>query len=151
MDLNIYKAAFLQTTSYRILRESVNSILEKYNLSVFHWGILGTVSKLKTPTPLDISKHLGISKPNITIGLQMLLENKFVKVTLNEKDRRSKNIELTPLAQLLIPKLEEEITKNMKMLLSDLTDEELQVYFKVLSVLIRNGEKLSKLVQYNKR
>lgn len=142
-----YKAAILQTTSHKVLRNNVLETLAEFDLSVPEWTILGHIFHNESLRFIDIAQLLQVEPPHITTLIDLLQKKKLVERKDDPTDRRAKRIFLTQKAETLVPDIEIELSSKMNLLLEGIKPEEMTVYFRVLEAIINNGTKLEETKQ----
>ena len=89
----------------------------------------------------DIEKRLDISKSVTSNLIKRMEKNGFISVIPYRKDRRYKQIVLTPLGQEKAGKITVFLTDLKKLLLKDISQEDLSVARKVFKQIKQNLEK----------
>lgn len=89
----------------------------------------------------DIEKRLDISKSVTSNLIKQMEKNGFISVIPSRKDRRYKQIVLTPLGQEKAGKITVFLTNLKKLLLKDISQEDLSVARKVFKQIKQNLEK----------
>ncbi|HHK5595850.1 MarR family winged helix-turn-helix transcriptional regulator [Streptococcus mutans] len=89
----------------------------------------------------DIEKRLDISKSVTSNLIKRMGKNGFISVIPSRKDRRYKQIVLTPLGQEKAGKITVFLTDLKKLLLKDISQEDLSVARKVFKQIKQNLEK----------
>lgn len=89
----------------------------------------------------DIEKRLDISKSVTSNLIKRMEQNGFISVIPSRKDRRYKQIVLTPLGQEKAGKITVFLTDLKKLLLKDISQEDLSVARKVFKQIKQNLEK----------
>lgn len=89
----------------------------------------------------DIEKRLDISKSVTSNLIKRMEKNGFISVIPSRKDRRYKQIVLTPLGQEKAGKITVFLTDLKKFLLKDISQEDLSVARKVFKQIKQNLEK----------
>ncbi|WP_019321598.1 MarR family winged helix-turn-helix transcriptional regulator [Streptococcus mutans] len=89
----------------------------------------------------DIEKRLDISKSVTSNLIKRMEKNGFISVIPSRKDRRCKQIVLTPLGQEKAGKITVFLTDLKKLLLKDISQEDLSVARKVFKQIKQNLEK----------
>ena len=100
-----------------------------------------TVMFLKDNQGKDIEKRLDISKSVTSNLIKRMEKNGFISVIPSRKDRRYKQIVLTPLGQEKAGKITVFLTDLKKLLLKDISQEDLSVARKVFKQIKQNLEK----------
>ena len=142
-----YKAAILQTTSHKVLRNNVIETLADFDLSPNEWTILGHIFHNESLRFVDIAQFLQVEPPHITTLIDILQKKKLVQRKDDPTDRRAKRIYLTKKAEDLVPGIEVELSSRMNLLLEGVSADEMSTYFRVLESIIKNGTKLEEAKQ----
>jgi DNA-binding MarR family transcriptional regulator len=114
--------------------------LEKHNLHITEWKLLGLMSTQKDLQPAQIAKLLGVKRPFVTVLLQKMVDKNLLERNANEKDRRYHQVVITAFGKETIQTVEKEIKGLLKKLTSGLNFVELIAYGNVLKTIIKNGE-----------
>lgn len=133
-------SGMLQVKAYRILRQHVNEVLSQFNISLTEWAIICEVHKNKKMRLAEIAAFLEVESPLVTNLIDDLLKKKFVSRKNDKNDKRAKVVTVSKHALEMLPKIEENIRRKMETILSGITEEELQIYFKVLGAIANQGD-----------
>lgn len=121
------------------IEKDFNNQLKKYDLTVSQVRVLHYLQKSeylgKEISQKDIENYFEISHPT-TVGIVKRLETKgFIRCEFNSKDKRTKNIYLTPKASELNDKMELFGQKIDNKIVKDFSEEEkLQLYNLLYSI-----------------
>lgn len=137
-----YKAAALQTSSYKVLRNHVVETLANFDLSPAEWTIIGHIFHNESLRFVDIASILQVEPPHVTTLIDLLQKKKFVERKDDPQDRRAKRIYLTKKSEDIVPNIEIELSAKMNLLLEGISPDEMNTYFKVLETIINNDQKL---------
>lgn len=137
--LTTYNTGLLQAKAYRILKDRTSLFLKEYGLTTLDWATLGILMNNKESCqPKVIADILGVEKPYVTVLINKLMKLDLIAEQDNEKDRRSKLVVLTAKAKIMIPKVEEELKKEMKLILKGVSNKDILGYIKTLEAIIDN-------------
>ena len=101
----------------------------KHHSSITPGGmfVLGSLKRNGTLSMSDIGKCLAMPKPHITVIVDKLIEEGYVERQSDPKDRRVVNILLTKKGLKDFESIKLTISKNLKVKLSTLNDQELEI------------------------
>jgi DNA-binding MarR family transcriptional regulator len=138
-QLPTYKKAALQVVAYKNIRDTINSVLNRFDLNTMQWIILGTLYENATGLRItDIAKSLQVEVPLITTLASPLMREGLVSNRVSKTDRRSKPLALTPRGKEAVGQIEAELAKHLETLEQGLTDSEVTSYFQTLETFITN-------------
>lgn len=89
--------------------------------------ILGTLKRNGTQSMSDISKCLSMPKPHVTVIVDKLIDEGYVLRQSDPKDRRIVNILLTEKGLTDFERIKLEISENLKLKLTALSQEQLEI------------------------
>lgn len=89
--------------------------------------VLGSLKRHGTQSMSEIGKCLSMPKPHVTVIVDKLIEEGYVERQSDPKDRRVVNIMLTKKGLADFESIKLAISENLKVKLSLLSDEELEV------------------------
>lgn len=89
--------------------------------------VLGSLKRNGTQSMSDIGKCLSMPKPHVTVIVDKLIEEGYVKRQSDPNDRRVVNILLTEKGLVDFESIKQEISENLKIKLSKLSDEEQEI------------------------
>lgn len=101
---------------------------------MMQWLLLATVSRgPDTGTKMsDLAGSLSVTMPQITALMNDLTKLKLVKQKINQTDRRSRRLIITPQGKKLLEQLEPEVEKGMKAWLKTVSGDALDGYVTTL-------------------
>jgi MarR family transcriptional regulator, transcriptional regulator for hemolysin len=145
MNLPTYMTGTIQTKAYRLLREHVYATLEQYELTPTYWSMLGIIMEARDGVrQAEIARSLYVKAPLVTVMARDLQQRGLIRSVQNQFDARAKLLALTPDGKKFIKTVEISLTKSLNLLLSGLTEKELDAYHKVLLTIITNDEAIKK-------
>jgi DNA-binding MarR family transcriptional regulator len=89
--------------------------------------VLGSLKRNGTQSMSDIGKCLSMPKPHVTVIVDKLIEEGYVERQSDPNDRRVVNILLTEKGLEDFENIKQEISENLKIKLSRLSDEEQEI------------------------
>lgn len=115
--------------------EALNS-KELSDLTVKQLHYLDMIKKLTNPTFTELSEEIGVSKPTITIAINKLIKNDYVKKVQSLEDRRVYNILLTEAGERVV-KIHHKAHKDFACMISRCLNEQelnklLEIFTKVI-------------------
>ena len=100
------------------------------HLSWLRLHALGYIAENK-PTVSELGSFLKISRPSATSMIKSLVEQKFVRKIKEKSDGRSSRLVILPGGQKFIKNGQAKIVANLKPILSQLTDRELENFISI--------------------
>lgn len=89
--------------------------------------VLGSLKRNGTQSMSDIGKCLSMPKPHVTVIVDKLIEEGYVERQSDPNDRRVVNILLTEKGLADFENIKQEISENLKIKLSKLSNEEQEI------------------------
>lgn len=87
---------FLAIPLFRKRLLHMDVLQREYNIPLSHVQIMAMLNDHGSMNVSEISRRLGIAKPNITPLIDHLIENKYVERIRDEHDRRMVNVNICP-------------------------------------------------------
>ncbi len=145
MNLPTYMAGTVQAKAYRLLREHVYALLERYELTPTYWSMLGIIMQARDGVrQAEIARELHVKAPLITIMARDLQKRGLVTSVQNQFDARAKLLAVTPDGKKYIKTVDSNLNKSLSRLLSGLTEKDLATYHKVLMTIITSDAVIKK-------
>lgn len=134
-SLTVFEIGLLHSKADRAFRLTIAGQLEPYDVTMMQWLLLATVSRgPDTGTKMsDLAAALSVTMPQITALMNDLTKMKLVKQKINQSDRRSRRLIVTPQGKKLVEKLEPDVEKGMKAWLKAVPEEDLDGYITTLA------------------
>jgi len=82
----------------RPMAHQFDNVVGSLDLTMAQWKVLDFIEKSGTCTLVEISRHLSVKKPPVTITIDSLERKRFVK-QVPGKDRRERRVRLTGLGK----------------------------------------------------
>lgn len=84
-------------------------IQREFNIPLSHVQVMAMLKDNGSMNVSEISRRLGIAKPNITPLIDRLIEEKYVERHRDEKDRRMVNINICPEGEAILESIREKM------------------------------------------
>jgi DNA-binding MarR family transcriptional regulator len=136
--LTTYKTGLLQAKAYRNLKGHLSCHLGQFNLTLPEWAFLGMVYDHKELRLSELAKILDVEAPFATTLADTLQKKGLIKRREDTKDRRAKVITLSAKGKDVVPKIEESTKVAMRNIVAGSTPTELQIYLKMLNLIVEN-------------
>jgi DNA-binding MarR family transcriptional regulator len=126
-------------------KKGCNQKLKETGITASQWPVLMFLfsTTKKEVNQRDIEDHLKLKNPTVTGILKRMEEKGFIQCEVNSKDKRFKNVFLTPKAQTIENFLREDMECMDKLLVKNMSEKETQILrvllFKVLENITENG------------
>jgi len=133
--------ALKHSIAYRLIKgaNNVNKILNKklnlYDIAIEQRATLEIIKFESNVNQTTIANLLGKDKTTISRSLNSLEKKGLIKKSEILGDKRSNKIELTPEGEIILEKTINEITSFREHLNTKLTDEEHDMFFKIIDKL----------------
>ncbi|MEO6508920.1 MAG: MarR family transcriptional regulator [Patescibacteria group bacterium] len=139
-----HETGLIQGRAYRLLEIHLTKLLEKYDLLIPEWKLLGQLSLHNKIRPAELAALLGVKRPFITRLMQSLTEKKLLDSKVEKLDKRAQSITLTSKAEKMLEEIEIDVKKYLQDMFKGVSIVEIGIYVRVLMKIIENGEKLIK-------
>lgn len=126
--------AKLNAQATRLLRETSG-------ITLIQWRIIALIGAAVQTQSSELSKDAALDKGLLSRNLKTLIEEGFVSSTINFKDHRVQNLSLTSEGRAIFEKTLPVTRARQARLREGLTNEELNVFHKVLDQLEISAEK----------
>lgn len=140
VPLQAYSTGLLQGTAYSRLHTRLTRALLPFSVSIPEWKLLGQVHEQGTVKLSVLAEMLSYDPPMVTKLIKELEKKKMVKREQDKNDERSKIISNTALGNKVVSDAEPEVKKAMNHILQGISREELLIYLKVLTAIVKNTE-----------
>ena len=140
MNLHTYVTGTIQTRAYRLLRQQVIDVLDRYELTPTYWSMLGVILEARDGIrQTDVAKLLQVKPPLVTMMARELQNRGLITSVTNQFDARAKLLTTTPAGKKYIKTVEANLSKMLDNLLDGLTEKDMATYQKVLTTIIANA------------
>jgi DNA-binding MarR family transcriptional regulator len=125
-------------------RKLVNVLDEgmSLGLSHYHFAIMGMLSKYNTLPVSEFCRRLMISKSQMTMILDKLVEKGLVSRSTDEADRRIIRISITPLGKGVLNQAVDNIKVSITQKMAHLEKQDLELFARSLKNIIEIGSKM---------
>lgn len=132
--MNMYELCLLHARSDRAMRGSIAARLEKLNITMMEWLLLGVIEKggSKGMSMSDIAHSLHVTLPQVTALVNKLLPHKLVRQKSANADRRSRLVSLTNKGELVLEEAHKLLEPARQDMFATLADEDVNAYIKAL-------------------
>lgn len=136
--VNAYSTGLLQGIAYNRLNKKLTVALLPFNISIPEWKLLGQLYDHNNLRLSALADYLSYDPPMITKIAKQLEKRELITRQQDNNDERAKIITITDKGRALIEELEPVVKTAIRELLVGVTQEELAIYIKVLSVIVEN-------------
>lgn len=119
--------------------QHLTNMLAAHELSNANWSLMQFLANEEVATMSQIAKYWDVEKPTVSANVKTLTKRELIQMKQGN-DRREKYISLTEKGEKLYENISPEIKFLQNQLLSNLTDEQQEIFQKALS----NMEKILK-------
>lgn len=137
---------YLLNSSSKLIKRTMDSYLDKYDITTSQWAILKLLDSKKQLTQTQIARELMGDRATAGDVIQRLCEKGYIEKSIDKNDRRVYVVSLTPKANNVIVDIEGMASVVTKKALEGLTESEEQSLYKSLKHIINN---LSQEVSYD--
>jgi len=135
------QAAYLQTKSHQVLRETVLRALVPHNLNVTEWRALTAMAQTPDGIRLsEIARFISVEAPMVTVIAQKLVKRSLATFAKDHIDKRAKQYRPTEAGQKFLKQVADEIEGALRPLFKGVSAEDLHAYFRVLQGIIAAAE-----------
>ena len=139
MNSSIQIRGVVEIQAYRIIILRISQTLKEFKLNATEWSVLGiTYESVNGSRLIELAKMLSVVTALITITVDALVRKELILRLDHPNDKRSKLLFLTQKGKKLVPIVENAIAKNLSSLLAGITEEDRQIYQKVLGMIVAN-------------
>lgn len=118
----------------RMFTKKLNETLAQYDLYHSQWSIVYFLKEYGPSTLVEIGSYLNVEKPTVTRTVNRLEKRQLIEQVLSP-NKREKRIQLTRAGEEIYKICREEADHFEMQVIGDLTDEEKNIAFKILSKL----------------
>ncbi len=132
---------YLLNTAARMIKRAMDDNLSKYNITTSQWAVLKLLDSKPGLTQTEIARALSADKATAGEVILRLSEKDYLKKSVNERDKRSYSVSLTPKAKELIKDMERMASDVTMKALYGMEDTDIQNLNKSLQQIIKNLSK----------
>lgn len=122
----------------RSYKRAINQALEKYNLTIVQCGIIRTLKHSGKLSQAEIAEIYSSDKATIGSVIKILMEKDYLQKEQSKSDKRAYVVSLTPKADSIADEIEEISKEIERQALQGLCDDEINVFYRVMSKIIEN-------------
>jgi MarR family transcriptional regulator, transcriptional regulator for hemolysin len=136
-QLTTYQAVISQSRAFRALRQFMAASLDRHNLTVTEWLIIGTVIDHgpEGARISDLATALGVELPVITNLVNKAVATGWVERVSDPNDKRSKRIVASKDGMLKACDIEGELRESTKSWITGVDKEDFDSYFTVVGAM----------------
>lgn len=138
LKLTAYGTGLLQGKAYSRLSDALDQTLLPFGVSIPEWKLLGQLHEHGKMRLAELADRLGYDPPMVTKLAKKLEKKQLSKRVADRTDERAKVMSITPKGDQLVKKIEPEVKKTMRGVLKGITPDELRIYLKVLTAIVKN-------------
>lgn len=133
----MYEACLLHSRADRALRVVVSRQLERFNVTMMEWLLLGVVEHgpKEGSTMSVVAGTLDVTLPQVTALTASLIKAKLLKQRVSRQDRRSRRLISTSTGRRLQADIEKNVKEAMKDWTGNIPPDQLNVYFHTAELL----------------
>lgn len=124
---------YMFSVSSKNYKRVINQELEKYDLTITQCGVIRTLHYAGELTQAEIADIYASDRATIGLVIQKLQEKGYLEKKLSDNDRRAYVVSLTPKAREIAGEIEKVSIDIEKKAMEGLSQEEIQIFFKVLN------------------
>lgn len=137
LRLPTYEAGLIQSQAFRAMANFMTSYLEKYDLSLPEWKLLGHLTEVGQMSPSQIARLLSVKAPISSRLLKSLETKRLLIRKAGRQDNRKVYVSSTLAGRRLVKRIEPDLRRELKLYLRDIKTQELEIYLKVLTKLAK--------------
>jgi len=114
----------------------------EHGINLAEYRVMTVLANHKSPSIKDIAIHTGLDKAHITRALANLVKRGIAEQKVDAGDRRLRDVRLTSQGQTMMRALDRFVLARQRRLEARLKQSELDVFWKVMSVLTDEAGKM---------
>jgi DNA-binding MarR family transcriptional regulator len=138
LDLEKYVPALVTSLSNKLSAGASSCYRKHFDIGVIEWRVLAMLKVESVISANRICQVIGLDKAAVSRALKQLQASKHVSFIKDKQDGRSSFVRLTRLGEILHDKILRVALEREKLLLSGISEEDLEVLIKVLLKLNKN-------------
>jgi len=144
VDFDLSKCiGFVTNTTTKAVTEDFNRRLEKYGSTRIQWIALYFLLKAdQSMSQKELAALMNIQDPSLARLIDRMERDGLLRRIENPEDKRMKFLELTEAGRLKADALMPHGQEFSNLLLEDITDEEVEIFYRVLDKLLKNIKKV---------
>ncbi|MCQ4935224.1 MULTISPECIES: MarR family winged helix-turn-helix transcriptional regulator [Anaerotignum] len=143
MDFDLSKCiGFVTTSAIKIVTEDFNRRMIKYGSTRIQWiALYFLLNTDKEMSQKELASLMNIQDPSLARLIDRMERDGLIRRIENQKDKRMKILELTEAGRLKAESLMHCGQEFSDLLLEDISDEDVEIFHKVLDKMLNNIEK----------
>jgi len=141
--VSMYQALLLHSRADRVLRTVVSKQLDKFNVTMMEWLLMGTVQNGAEDgvSMSDVASLLDVTLPQVTALTANLTKLKYLKQKVSRLDRRSRKLVITNVGKRQLEDIEEYLEKAISDWVSDIPKNQWEAYLEMVQTLANHKPK----------
>lgn len=143
--ISMYEACLLHSRADRSLRTVMAGRLEKFDLTMMEWLLLGAVKEGGNTgiTMSDAASTLDVTLPQVTALSASLSKSNLIKQKVNRQDRRSRRLSITAAGKRLLEEIAQVADAAFEEWSSEIDKDQLDTYMKTVKLFANRNNKHS--------
>lgn len=121
--------------------QAIHLLKGKAGLSLVEWRLIQVLRISKNATMTEIAAMVQMDKGQLSRKIKAMVAKGLLRLKTDKDDQRVQHLQLTPAAHLLSDEMMPTMEARQKLLLSDISAEELEIFYHVVDKI----EKASKI------
>ena len=136
-NISMYQALLLHSRADRVLRTVVSRQLDKFNITMMEWLLMGTVKNgaKEGVSMSEVASSLDVTLPQVTALTANLTKLKYLKQKVSRLDRRSRRLVITSVGKKQLAVIEESLEKAITDWVSDIPKNQWKSYLEMVETL----------------
>jgi len=141
--VSMYQALLLHSRADRVLRTVVSKQLDKFNVTMMEWLLMGTVQNgsKEGVSMSDVASSLDVTLPQVTALTANLTKLKYLKQKVSRLDRRSRRLVITNVGKKQLEDIEEYLERAISDWVSDIPKNQWRAYLDMVETLASHKPK----------
>jgi|GEM_PF-2523466 len=134
--VTMFQVLLLHSRADRALRLIVAKQLERFNITMMEWLLIGSVCRgpKQGMTMTDVATKLDVTLPQVTALITNLTKNKLLRQKISSLDRRSRRLIITSVGRKLLDSIDHDLENVLKLWVRDIPTDRWQAYLNVVEV-----------------
>ncbi len=136
-NISMFEALMIHSRADRTLRLIVSRALEKYDVTMMEWLLLGAVCEAgkEGASMSTVAHRLDVTLPQVTALATGLTKSKLVKQKISTQDRRSRKLTCTPAAKNILEEMEKSVGATIRDLVNDMPLDKILGHLQVIDTI----------------
>ncbi len=138
----MHELLLMQVRAERAMRAVVSRQIESQRLTMMEWLTLGVISSgsKKGLSMTEISKHLDVTLPQVTVLVAGLLRLKYAKQQTLAQDHRGKQVTITLKGRRILAKIDSTLAKALRRYTKTIPEDRLHAYVRTIEQLSEQND-----------